>query len=104
MTRVKLTFLIFKILEFIFISTHNKSYLPYPSFLPYRDIIALQIHGEKSSYQAQCKFYRYHMVIAKVPQELLSMQEMGGCDYFRTPVKFQVPDIFMLSELSRHVL
>ena len=54
----------------------------------YQRNIKLQIHGEKSSYQDQRQYYRYRLVIPKVPRETLSMQDLTGCDYFHTPVIF----------------
>ncbi|NNK85133.1 MAG: hypothetical protein HKO91_06235 [Desulfobacterales bacterium] len=50
------------------------------------------IDGEKSSYQAQPKYYQYHLVIAKISQKGLSIQDLVGGDYNRTSVVFQVSD------------
>ena len=40
------------------------------------------------------KLYRYHLDIPMVPQEPLIMQDLVGGDNNRTPVVFQVPDIY----------
>ena len=49
---------------------------------------------EMSSYQIQPKFYRYHLVIPKIPWESPSMQDMVGGDNKRTPVIFKGVDIY----------
>jgi len=43
----------------------------------------LPINGDKSSYQTQANYCRYHLVMPKVQRETLSMQDMVGGDYFR---------------------
>ena len=58
-------------------------------------IVAVPIHGDKSSYQTRRNYYRYHLVMPSVPRETLSMQERVGGDNNRTPVKYQGPDIFV---------
>ena len=44
--------------------------------------------GEMSSYQVQPNYYRYHLVIPKIPRESLSMEDSACCDNNRTPVIF----------------
>ncbi|MGV7223682.1 MAG: hypothetical protein ACQ9MH_19415 [Nitrospinales bacterium] len=51
-----------------------------------------------SSYQAQANYYRYHTVIATATWELLLMQDLVCCDYFRTPVIFGGSDIYRFVE------
>jgi len=47
-----------------------------------------------SSYQAQPKYYRYHLVILKVARKGLPMQDLAGGDNNRTPAIFQGVDIY----------
>jgi len=54
--------------------------------------LAVPIHGEMSSYQTQPNYYRYHLGMPTVPRRSLWIQDLVCCDYFRTPVIFQVPD------------
>ena len=44
------------------------------------------------------------MVIATATREALSMQEMVGGDYFRTPVIFEVPDNCVFVENLRNLI
>ena len=61
-----------------------------------QNITELVIHGERSSYQTQRNYFRYHLVIPTIPWEPLLMQNSACCNYFRTPVKFQDPDIYRI--------
>ena len=58
--------------------------------------IAMVINGDRSSYQTQQNYCRYHLVIPTVPWEPLLMQDSVDCDYFRTPVKFKGSDIYRI--------
>ena len=53
------------------------------------------IDGDDLNYPKTYKIVRYHLVIPTVPRELLILQDLASCDYFRTPVIFQGPDIFV---------
>ena len=55
---------------------------------------ALQMYGETTSYQANRKYFRYHLVMPSVPRRSPSTQDMVGGDNNRTPVIFQAPDIY----------
>ncbi len=50
------------------------------------------MYGERSSYQIQRNYYRYHLVIPMIPWKDLPMQDMVSCDNNRTPVQFQGSD------------
>jgi hypothetical protein len=52
----------------------------------------MQIDGDCLTLWNLMKYYRDHLVIATVPREALSMQEIAGGDNNRTPVIFEVPD------------
>ena len=59
-----------------------------------------EIYGERSSYQTQPNYYRYHLVMSSVPRETLSMQEMAGSDNNRTPVIFWVTSTVLLERFA----
>ena len=50
--------------------------------------IELQMYGDKSSYQIQRNYCRYHLVMPKVSRKGLPLQDLASCDNNRTPVKF----------------
>ena len=58
--------------------------------------LKLQIDGDKSSYQTQPNYYRYHLVIPSVPLRGLLIQDMVGGDNNRTPVVIRAPDIYRI--------
>jgi hypothetical protein len=58
-------------------------------------VFLIQIDGEYLSNWNYRQYCRYHLVISTVSRETLPIQDMVCCDYFRTPVIFQVPDIFV---------
>jgi len=51
------------------------------------------MYGDKSSYQVQREYCRYHLVKSTVSRRGLSMQDLVGGGYFRTPVILPVSGI-----------
>jgi len=56
--------------------------------------LALQIHGEKSSYQVLCEYYRDHLVMSIGHRNDLWIKDLSCCDYIRTSGIFRVPDMY----------
>jgi hypothetical protein len=56
----------------------------------------IQINGEHLTFWYLGKYYRYPLVMPKVSRKGLPMQDSVGGDNNRTPVKFQVPDVYRI--------
>jgi len=52
-------------------------------------------HGYQSNFLNIWKVVRYALDIPTITRETLPMQDLVGCDYFRTPVNFSGADIYL---------